>query len=95
MQYILLIYNNCVTQATSEEWEIFFTLAKESGLFKGGGEMDNGHIIGNKLEINDRLTISGYMRFDADDKGDLLRLLDSHPVVVHGGTVKLFELPIS
>ncbi len=35
------------------------------------------------------------MRFDSDDKEKLLELLKTHPVVVHGGTVELCEMPES
>ena len=95
MQYILLIYNNCTTQVTNQEWEIFFTSARKSGLFKGGSEMDNGHKIGRMVGRTDGQGICGYMRFDSDDKGNLLTLLNAHPVIVNGGTVELFEMPIS
>ena len=39
--------------------------------------------------------IGGFMRFDSDDKEKLLELLKTHPVVVHGGTVELCEMPES
>jgi acetylglutamate kinase len=35
------------------------------------------------------------MRFETDEKVKLLELLQSHPVVVHGGTVELCEMPRS
>lgn len=39
--------------------------------------------------------ITGYMRFDAEDKSEILGLLKIHPIVLDGGTVELCELPRS
>jgi hypothetical protein len=35
------------------------------------------------------------MRFDSEDKEKLLALVNQHPVILHGGTVELCELPKS
>ena len=35
------------------------------------------------------------MRFDAEDRAKLLELLKQHPVVLHGGSVELCEMPKS
>jgi hypothetical protein len=35
------------------------------------------------------------MRFDSEDKQKIIDLLASHPVVVHGGSVELCEMPES
>ncbi len=35
------------------------------------------------------------MRFDADDLNALRALLEDHPVVKHGGTIELCEMPKS
>ena len=39
--------------------------------------------------------IAGFMRFDSDNRQAVLDLLQKHPVVLHGGTVELCELPKS
>jgi hypothetical protein len=52
-------------------------------------------MLGRLQEMPSSLHLAGYMRFDTDDKPRLLQLLAQHPVVVHGGTVELCELPKS
>lgn len=94
-QYILLIQNNVTTDSTPEEWEIFFTAARQSGLFEGGSEIGKREIIGDTESAKPTDHIVGYMRFDSDDKQKVLDLLEKHPVVIHGGSVELCEMPKS
>ncbi len=94
-QYILLIHNNVTSDTTEEEWHRFFTVAQESGLFKGGSEIGKSEVIGNTQMAASSQHITGYMRFDAPAKAALLELLKLHPVVLHGGSVELCEMPKS
>lgn len=102
MQYLLLIYNDADSVADAEEWQAFFTHARASGLFVGGSELVEHRVIGNAAVVTNN--VAGYMRFDtaddagrelASDKEALLQLLTRHPVVAHGGTVQLLEMPRS
>lgn len=94
-QYLLLIQGNEKTPTTAEEWERFFIAAKSSGAFQGGSEVGGREVIGNTLSARSSAHIVGYMRFDSDDKQVILDLLKQHPVVLHGGSVELCELPRS
>lgn len=94
-QYILLIHDNVISDTTEEEWQRFFTAAQESGLFKGGSEIGKKELIGNTQPATASEHLGGYMRFDATDKAAILELLKLHPVVMHGGTVELCEMPKS
>jgi hypothetical protein len=51
--------------------------------------------VGDQVSARSSAHIVGYMRFDSDDKQIILDLLNVHPVVLHGGTVELCELPKS
>jgi hypothetical protein len=102
MQYLLLIYNDAESAADAEEWQAFFTRARASGLFVGGSELVAHSVVGDAAVVTD--AVVGYMRFDtaddagskfASDKEALLQLLTLHPVVAHGGTVQLLEMPRS
>jgi len=94
-QYLLLIQGNEKTGTTAEEWERFFVAAQESGTFKGGSEVGKREIIGAIDSACSSAHIVGYMRFDSGDKQKILALLKLHPVVLHGGSVELCELPKS
>ena len=94
-QYILLIQNNLKSDSSSEEWEAFFTAAKRSGLLKGGSEIGERMIIGDTQTAKPTDHIVGYMRFDAENKQAILDLLEKHPVVIHGGSAELCEMPKS
>ena len=93
MQYLLLIQGEVSSSPTPGEWEAFFREARASGFFKGGSEIGERTLIGNARLAHSTEHVVAYMRFDADDKPALLELLQKHPVVLHGGTVELCELP--
>lgn len=92
-QYILLIESNAKTTTTREEWDEFFKLAKESGLFRGGSAMGKREVVGDADSAHSTDFIGGYMNFDSDDKQKILDLLQKHPVAMHGGSLHLCEMP--
>jgi hypothetical protein len=94
-QYILLVQGNLTSTPTPTEWDGFFTAAQKSGLFKGGSEIGSRTVLGNAASAQPTDHIVGYMRFDSDDRQQILALLEKHPVVVHGGSVELCEMPES
>ena len=93
MEYIALIYKNTDSMPTSAEWSHFFDVATKSGMFRGGSEIGERHTLGRKDVPNTTADIGGYMRFDSDDVDQLKELLKIHPVVEHGGTIDLCEMP--
>ena len=94
MQYLLLIHRGG-GEIPAGEWEAFFERARESGLFRGGSELGARWLIGAGSAGATTDHLAGFMRFDAEDRGSLLELLQAHPVVRHGGTVELCEMPLS
>ena len=94
-QYILLIHNNTRSDPTPEEWESFFEAAKQSGVFRGGSEIGERELIGDTQAVTSSDHITGYMRFDSEDKEVVLELLQKHPIVIHSGTVELCVMPKS
>jgi hypothetical protein len=93
MQYIALIHRNVDTQVSGGEWNPFLKRAEDSGLFRGGSAIGGRHVIGDPEIPDTAKHVGGYMRFDADELNDALDLLRHHPVVVHGGSIELCELP--
>ena len=94
-QYILLIQGNAKSKYTAEEWDEFFTAARQSGFFKGGSAIGKRTVLGDTQSAKSSEHIVGYMRFDSEDKQKLLDLLKRHPVVMRGGAVELCEMPKS
>ena len=92
-QFLLLIQNNMKSTTTPAEWESFITAAKKSGRFQGGSALGERVSVGDTQSAHSTQHIGGYMRFDADDKAKILELLKKHPVVMHGGSVELCEMP--
>lgn len=95
MQYILLIHGNAHSHITADEWNAFFASARESGLFKGGSAIGARTVVGENQSVTSTEHIVGYMRFDSEDRQPVIDLLQQHPVVVHGGSVELCEMPKS
>jgi hypothetical protein len=92
-QYILLIQNNVTSQSTQEEWDAFYSLARQSGIFKGGSAIGKREVVGDTATAQSSDFIQGYMTFDTAEKPQILNLLQRHPVVMNGGSVELCELP--
>jgi hypothetical protein len=91
-QYLLLIHGNARSASSEEEWNTFFKVGRESGLFKGGSGIEDARIIIGDTSAKPSHEIIGYMRFDSEDKQKILDLLQQHPIVVHGGSVELCEM---
>ena len=94
-QYILLIHGNAKSQSTPAQWDVFLAAARQSGLFEGGSAIGKRVVLGDVSSAKSSDHLVGYMRFNAEDKQLLLDLLQRHPVVMHGGSVELCELPES
>lgn len=93
MQYLALIHNNADTTPTAAEWSRFIEAGTQAGLFRGGSAIGSRLSVGPKEVPDTAHSVGGFMRFDAQELGPLLQLLESHPVVRHGGTIELFEMP--
>ncbi len=93
MQYIALIHINTDTNPSSDEWNHFFRIAGKTGMFQGGSAIGARILVGHKDVVDTTEQIGGYMRFDAEEIDSLLKLLEEHPVIKHGGTIELCELP--
>ena len=94
-QYLLLIHGNARSQASAEDWSQFFASASASGLFRGGSELGKRVVVGEAEAMDSTAHIVGFMRFDSEDEQPILDLLKGHPVVLHGGSVELCEMPRS
>ncbi len=95
MQYIALIHNNTDSSPGTDEWDRFIDVAIKTGMFKGGSEMGTRRMIGQKMVSETTQSVVGFMRFDSGDPVKLHALLKDHPVVQHGGTIELCEMPKS
>lgn len=94
-QYLLLVQGHLESRTTPEEWNAFFAAAEESDHFRGGSEIGRRTVLGNVATAQSTDHVVAYMRFDAEDQQQLLDLLKMHPVLLHGGSVELCELPRS
>jgi hypothetical protein len=95
MQYLALIHKDADTPPRSDEWDRFFEIAAGIGMFRGGSEIGTRHVLGHNAVPDTTKHVGGYMRFDSDDLDRLLKLLEEHPVIKHGGTIELCEMPES
>ena len=93
MQYLVLVHDNTSTQPTDDEWTEFIQVAVASGLFRGGSAVGARQQLGAEADPAACAWLTGFMRFDAEEREPLLELLERHPTVVHGGTIELCELP--
>lgn len=95
MQYLVLIHGNADSVPGKEEWDHFIQEAHNSGMFQGGSALGKRYAMGKESAFDSTQIIVGFMRFDSDDLMPLQDLLESHPVIRHGGTLELREMPLS
>ena len=93
MQFLVFIHNNVTSQPSAEAWQDFFDRAEQSGYFRGGSALRHALTMGAKIEQDCAAVVGGFMRFDADSAAALDDLLQQHPVIVHGGSLEIFEMP--
>ncbi len=93
MEYILFIHKNTDTPTAEDSWKLFSAAARECGLFQGGSEIANRIQIGDKKVSDITEQVGGFMRFESEDSAAVKKLLQSHPVFLHGGTLELYEMP--
>lgn len=72
---------------------VIFYSSDKSGVFQGGSEISNQFQIGKKPVSKITNHVSGFMRFESEDKNEVLALLKKHPVFIQGGTLELCEMP--
>jgi hypothetical protein len=92
MEGLLLIHGDAQGDATTSEWDAFFTAARQSGMFDGGSELGERYVVSKSPSSQSPTKIAGFMRFSSNSKPQLDILLAAHPVVVRGGNVELYEL---
>lgn len=95
MQYIALLHKNTDSLPTADEWNRFIESAIASGMFAGGSAIGGRYAIGEKSVLDTTESVGGFMRFDSDNLERLLTLLNDCPVIRHGGTIELCEMPES
>lgn len=95
MQYIALIHTNADASPSDGDWQRFFESANSSGMFKGGSEIGTRRLLGAKAVADTTGTVGGFMRFDSSSVEEVLTLLEQHPVILHGGSIELCEMPES
>jgi hypothetical protein len=95
VEYIALIHKNADSTPTSDDWSRFFEVAARTGMFRGGSEIGVRYSLGTKAVPDTTASVGGYMRFDSDDLSQLKDLLRMHPVIEHGGSIELCEMPKS
>lgn len=93
MQYLALMVNNASAPSTDDQWAAFFAQASESGIFAGGSALGDSSVLGPQVGSAD--DVVGFMRFEAEQRQQVEDLLQLHPVVVNGGSIRIYECPVS
>lgn len=92
MQYLALMIGGSKSDSTEEQWSHFFDVANNSGIFRGGSALGESSVIGPASHVGSGLV--GFMRFEADTIDAVHDLLQSHPMVINGGSIKVYHCPV-
>ena len=92
--YLLLMHNDATEPERDEDWGAYLALLRGSGKFDGGSAIGTGVCVrksGVAPSIASHLT--GFLRVNAEDLEEAVRLVAGNPVYETGGTVEIRELP--
>jgi len=78
----------------AEDWAPYIDKLIQSGTFRGGSELGNGSCE-SKANQNGDCSVTGFMRFEADNKQQVMDLLPGNPVYEAGGEVEVLEIVVS
>ena len=93
MEYITFMRKNTTSDIREEEWTVFFDLLNKSDAFRGGSLIRSIDMLGDAdLELVTK-GLAGYMRFYCKNLEELKSLLSQHPVIKHGGSIEICEMP--
>ena len=93
--YLVLIHNDGDRESTEEEWKLFFSLAEDSGMFRGGSALSDPVFLHESDGPSVVNSVGGYMRFEADSESGLRSLLERHPSLKAGATLEVRSLVLS
>ncbi len=75
----------------SAQWSAYIDSLLGSGLFRGGSALGNGVCVSRDGHSGACAT-TGFMRFEAASRNDVLALLPGNPVYEAGGHVEILEV---
>jgi len=75
-------------------WASYINTLIDSGMFRGGSELANGSCV-SKTDANGECSVSGFMRFEADNKEQVMALMPGNPVYESGGSIEVLEIVLS
>lgn len=73
------------------DWLTYINKLQESGMFRGGSILGNGINI-CKIDENQPCTVTGFMRFEADNIAEVKALVAGNPNYESGGHIEILEL---
>jgi hypothetical protein len=92
----MLMHNDVESQTQPQEWDHYISRLRSSGSFGGGSSIGKG--IGfKKGTASEAIShwLGGYMILTAETLDDAKALVEGNPVLLHGGTVEVRDLPRS
>jgi len=78
-------------QGAGEEWADYISKLSESGMFRGGSALGNGICV-SQSNSETPCTVTGFMRFEADDIGQIRNLIAGNPVYEAGEEIEILEI---
>ncbi len=91
-EYILFMHDDGGPTA-DDDWGVYLTRLKESGVFQGGSSIGGGVCLSRAGEAKPiSAQLSGYIKVSAETLEDAKLLVHGNPAFVAGGTVEIREL---
>ena len=77
--------------STTDGWDAYIEKMIGTGTFRGGSALGSGMCV-SKRGNDQPCIVTGFMRFEAENIGQVRALLEGNPVYEAGGEVELLEM---
>ena len=78
-------------EGDSAQWSAYIDSLLGSGCFRGGSALGNGVCV-SRVGHSGACATTGFMRFEAGSRDEVLALLPGNPVYEAGGQVEILEM---
>jgi len=76
------------------DWQDYIKRLHGSGMFRGGSVLGRGQCL-NKSRSRGKCTVTGFMRFEADDISEVVNLVAGNPDYESGSDIEVLEVIVS
>lgn len=91
MPEFMMIMKGTSGSDSKDSWDSYLNKLQNSGKFRGGSMLGNGQCM-NKTDSSKTCSVTGYMRFEADNIEQVKALISGNPTYENGNDIEVLEV---